>query len=202
MPKQLGSTLMFTIFLVAIAVAVNRAEENTVPGDGLTRHARGPASIAERHAPVSESDAFRHTAKLHGPVTTKIEMLGEPPSAAGDVFTLRGEVVSDQDLDQVAYRWSLPGNVELIGGVATGQIDHLRANVAYFVELTLRSHDASNAQVHLLATAFARGARFAESAQFNTVMQAEFAKSRARLSKSTQDNAASRSSTRGLKVMH
>lgn len=195
MPKQLGSALTFMVFLVAIAVAANRAEENSTEP---ARRTRGPASL-EPHAEAAE---FRHTAKLHGPVETKIDLVGEAPTAAGDVFTLRGEISSAQALDRIAYRWSLPADVELVNGNPNGEIAHLDANQTQSVELTLKAKSSANAQVHLLASAKAHGARFAESAQFNTTAQTAFAESRARLSKATREAEATVAAKQQLKVIH
>jgi methyl-accepting chemotaxis protein len=57
---------------------------------------------------------FRHSAKLHGPVDAKIDLVGDAPAAAGDVFTLRGEITSAEVLERIEYRWSIPAGVELV----------------------------------------------------------------------------------------
>ena len=190
MPKQLGSALMFTVSLVAIVLAANRAQETAeVTAD------RGPASLGGDFENVGAP--FRHTEKLHGPVEVSIDLIGPAPAAAGDVFVLKGVVSSAQRLDNVEYRWAVPASVELVNGQQKGVIEHLDAQRAVDFELTLRARDGGNAQVHLLANARSRGARFAESAQYNTTKEREFAASRDRLMKSTAT-----SETERLKVYH
>ena len=199
MPKQLSSTIMFTVFLVAIVVAANRAEQGDL---GRGAGTRGPASVNGQIALAADVKPalFRHTEKLHGPVTVNLDLVGAEPAAAGDVFVLKGVIRSSQRLENVEYHWSLPATIELINGSLKGTIDTIAADGNVDVELTLRTRTAANAQIHLLATAHAHRARFAESAQYNTVLQHAYRESRERLMKSTE--AAGAPGATDLKVFH
>ena len=200
MPQQLSSTIMFAVFLVAIIVAANRAEDTAL----RSGHPRGPASVESQivaeAAPVSPA-LFRHTEKLHGPVSVGIDLIGADPVGKGDVFTLKGVIGSAERLQNVDYHWNIPASVELVSGQPKGTIDLIEADQTITFELNLRALDSTNAQIHLLATARARRARFAESAQYNTVLQHALAADRERLMKSTEASAAGPGAS-DLKVMH
>jgi hypothetical protein len=171
MPGHLSATVMF-VSLVAIALAANRAAE-------FEDAARGPASIAgsekERvlNASMRVEPILLHTEKLHGPLFVTLGIVDPAPKQVGDVFTLRGMISARKMLDGVDYNWTLPPEVALVQGELTGHLGNLSPNQAHPVDLTLRKVSGENGQVHLVVGASLAGAHFADSAQYNTELQAQ-----------------------------
>lgn len=170
MSGQFSSVVMFCS-LVAIAFAANRATENESPAAS-----RRPASIntikkEEKLGPFNVVSALKHTEKLRGPLSVKLEMLGPKPSAIGDVFVLRGTLVSREVLDSASYTWSVPAGVELVNGAVSGTLTSVGGDTPGVVELTFRKMSADNVQIHLMAIAVRGGSRFGDSAQYNTEVQ-------------------------------
>jgi len=192
------SALMTMAFVVAIAVAANRAEENSY----LPPAPRTPASLKKELVLGNvESPLHRHTEKIHGPVEANVELLGERPEEAGDVFVLKGTVTSSLALTEVDFKWSLPEGVVLVNGELRGQIATLNAGKPAEITLTLKSLTGENHQVHLIASAHRAGTRFAQSVQYNTLMEPVLEAARKDLKKSTKAEEGS-PATGKLKIFH
>ena len=162
------SSAVMMVSLMAIALASNYAEENA------TGRARVPTAVTRSKEQVLgsvEKPMFRHTAKLQGPLETAIELVGERPERAGDVFVVQGVVTSPETLNDVEYKWSLPNDVELINGERTGRIAVLSEGKTTVVQLTLKSLSGDNHQIHFVTGAARNGSRFAQSVQHNTQME-------------------------------
>src|ERR1035437_7279103 len=149
MSGQFSSVIMFCS-LVAIAFAANRATEHVLPAAS-----RRPASIdlikkEEKLGPFNVASALKHTEKLRGPLSVKLEMLGPKPAAIGDVFVLRGTLVSREALQSANYTWSVPAGVELVNGTVSGTLTSIGGDRPGVVELTFRKVSADNVQIHLM----------------------------------------------------
>jgi hypothetical protein len=205
MSQQLSSAIMF-IFLVSIAVAANRAEENSAPPPAVNR--RPAAAAFGKKAPLDEVHAalFRHTEKIHGPVETQIVPIGAAKAEAGQVFVLKGVISASENLTDVDFKWSIPEGVEVINGALSGRLSQVRAERPAEVELTLKALGDINRQVHLLASGSHGGARFADTAQYNTTLQEEIRSAREALAESTKASARKPAATgrahSRLKVLH
>lgn len=163
MSIRLGSVGLF-FSLIAIAFAANQAdlEDHT--------NSRAPASIQVLHkqeklGAFKTGDEIRHTQKLRGPLSVKLEMVGPTPQV-GDTFMVRATIGSRRALNSAGYQWSLPSELELINGQLTGTVDNVDASPT--VELTLKKLSADNAQIHLMASAAQGDVRFGDSTVLNT----------------------------------
>lgn len=169
------SSAVMMMSLMAIALASNYAEEN---GAGRTRVPSAVSRTKEQVLGSVEKPMFRHTAKLAGPLETSIELIGERPERAGDVFVVRGVITSPETLNDVDFKWSLPAGVELINGTQSGRIAVLTENQASSVQLTLKTLTGENHQIHLVTGAARNGSRFAQSVQHNTLLEPVLSASR------------------------
>lgn len=203
MSRHFSSALMF-VSVVAIALAANRAEENSsTTGKGLQR---APASMMSSQAQKEQilgefkrPSKFHYTEKIHGPVETKIELMGARPEQSGDVFVLRGTIVTSENLSDVSYKWSIPAGVQLINGQVSGVIGSVSADHPIEVELTLKKISSQNEQVHLMAGGAEGKSHFAESAQYNTDIQEYLDADRAATKKALEAHS---EDDRKLKVFH
>ncbi|MBX3020702.1 MAG: hypothetical protein KF799_03425 [Bdellovibrionales bacterium] len=190
------SALMTMTFVVAIALAANRAEESaptTPPG-------RDPAALKkELVLGTVEAPLHRHTEKLQGPVEAAVDLIGERPEKSGDVFVMRATISSSVALENVDYKWSLPADVQVVNGELKGQIAVLAPGKPAEVTLTLKSLSGANHQVHLIASAAKGGTRFAQSTQYNTLLEPVLDAGRKNLHKSSKADA---EATGKLKVFH
>ncbi len=157
------SAIFLFIAVAAIAMATHIAD--------LRKQERRPASVKKEQ--LTTAPPFKHTEKLRGPLNAMIELIGAHPIAAGDVFVLRGLIHSTKDLQDVEFKWSIPAGLEVVNGTVAGTISILKSNQPTEVQITLRALGPENRQVHLITNAADRGARFADSAQYNTVLQAK-----------------------------
>lgn len=165
------------IFLVALALAVNHAEQGALSETEPVRmrskkeiHFREVASVA-------------HTEKVRGPLRVRIEPVGQN----GDTFQLLGVFQSSRNLQDVAYQWALPKGSVILDGAIDGMIPHLAANQPVSIEITFRSTSLENQQIHLSAKAREGRRRFGDVAQYNTVDQEAIEQEQNRLRKSTLD---------------
>ena len=171
MPRQFSSALMF-VSVIAIALAANRAEENSV--DTVRR---GPSSVMysgtlkERTlGNFKVASNVHHTEKLRGPLKVTIERVGERNPVVGEIYAVRGVFASSEDLAHVTYKWSIPEGVELVQGTTAGEVA-VSGTENTVIEISLRKQSADNLQLHLVATAHREGNVFADSAQYNTEVQ-------------------------------
>lgn len=104
----------------------------------------------------------RHTMKVTGPISVTLSLDGPPPQVVGDTYTVRGQVLSDQNLNNLTCKWILPKNVELISGVKDS-FHNVTANVPLEVKLVLRAKAAGPQKVQLRAAATQGRSRFAAS---------------------------------------
>lgn len=193
------SALATMTFLVAIALAANYADQDSAG----PRTPRTPAALSKKEMILGGVDKplFRHTDKIRGPVEAAVELIGMRPEAAGDVFVLRGLVTSDLPLTDVDFKWSLPPGVELINGAVRGRIAVLAAGKPAEVQLTLKTLTGENHQVHLIASASRGGTRFAQSVQYNTLLESVLETGRKDLQKSTAESAETEGSGK-VKIFH
>ncbi len=119
---------------------------------------RGPAS----------SSLLRHTQKLKGPLRVQILTDLSQPAEVGDVFELKAEVTSYQNLDQAKLTWQIPPGLEVVTGFKTTQLSNLKAHHPQEVSIFLRKLKDDNLQIHATLTSSLDSAEFADVAQFNT----------------------------------
>lgn len=187
------SALVLFIGVAAIALASQYHETSAID--------RSPA-MAKKELLLGDSGkpAIKHTKKLHGPLESKIELIGAIPEKAGDVFVLKGLVSSSEELRDVEFKWDIPAGLELVNGNVNGTISILQAGLPSEVQVTLRSKTGANEQVHLVAGGNDKGVRFADAAQFNTLLQPMVEASKEALAKSTEQSAPKKQ--KGLKIFH
>lgn len=206
-----GQSIMMFIFVVAIAVAADKAQDvswNAAPAVAGTstapdfaRAARGPAStVAKKDTSfiTEEKAAHKHTSKVRGPLTSAVELVGTAPAAAGDVFVLRAVVSSEEALKDVSFRWLVPAGVEVVSGSVRSTIAFVGPAQPFETQITLRQVSSENVRVHFKTRGKSGEMRFADSAQYNTLMQEALQASKAELKKSTLDHAKKEK----YKVMH
>lgn len=201
MSRQLGSALI-VLFTVAIAVASYRADENAARPP-VTR--RGPSSLGDRKASILgtvEKPNLKHTSKLHGPLTSSLELVGSAPKNPGDQFTVRATIQSDEEMRNVDFKWALPVGIRLIAGQVTGRLDRIAPGKAAELQLELQTETGGNHQIHLIAGSTQDGTRFAQSAQFNTLLEPELEAERQERKAAAKAGANAEDSKRTLRVQH
>jgi hypothetical protein len=129
------SSAVIFIFVLAIGLAANRAEDARGPVASPASQGRRIASLAHTGQPItivtskkSERDfdhtreIHRHTHKLSGPLSSEIVMVGDSPEP-GDIFVLRGVISASASSENVSYKWIIPDGVELVNGEVASVID-------------------------------------------------------------------------------
>jgi hypothetical protein len=173
---------MLFVFSLAIAFAANQAEDVKEPSS------RGPASIAGKKIVFEDVSPIKHTAKVHGPLDVSVELVGARPNGAGDVFVLKGVVQSSETVSNVEYSWRIPEEVEVVNGPLTAVIPSLQPDQPITVEVTLKQKSFANGRIHFRAKSSNSGMRFADTAQYNSMMQDALEASRAELKRSTEED--------------
>ncbi len=171
MPRNTLATAILFTGVFALAFVANRGDEKEMILSSKT----GPK--------------LRHTQKIRGPLDASLELVGPIPDKKGDVFVLKGLLSSEQDLENVNFKWAVPKGLELINGSVSGQIASLRAGQPVEVQLTLKTLDAVNHQVHLMTSGAQGKVRFAATTQYNTLLQQLFDDSTRALAASTEKEA-------------
>lgn len=187
------------VSLVAIVFATNRAQEAAhLPN----KSSRAPASLVTLEkerilGPFKVAPILRHTQKLHGPLSVRIDLASPTPAEIGEVFVLRGSVFSKEDLQNVEFVWSVPPGLEVINGQLNGTLNLVSAAQARELEVTLRKTTTDNVQVHLMVNGSRNDIGFADSAQYNTEVQTMLYGEKKDLDKSNES-----APRRELKVFH
>lgn len=114
---------------------------------------------------------FRHTNKLRGPMTLKWNLIGEQPTTAGDIFELEAIFNSDDYIDTVSAQLVLPPGVELIQGPKTFELSKLGSDGPQKIRFVFKQTSNRNEQIHLVAKGAKPGMQFADTAQFNTLLE-------------------------------
>lgn len=189
-----GQSLMLFVFSVAIALAANQAENIKEPAT------RGPASVSGKKLAFANVSAIKHTMKVHGPIDVNVELVGAPPSGAGDVFVLRGVVQSSEALNEVEYSWRIPQEIEVVNGSLSSVIPALQPDQPVTVEVTLKQKGFANGRIHFRAKASSSGTRFADIAQYNSMTEEALQAAREKLKRSTEEDfAAQKALSQGAK---
>jgi hypothetical protein len=192
--QSLNAGFLF-LTVLALVAAARIAEIN---GEASSRQ---PASYSHKEALLGEPKpaGLKHTHKIRGPLRATVNLASAPIEKIGDVFVLFGSIESSQDLTDVEYKWALPDGVELVNGEATGTISFLNADQPYQVQISLKAKDLDNQQVHLLTAGAKNGIRFADSIQYNTLIDPVVHANKEAMLKSTSKEGAKANS---LKVFH
>ena len=114
---------------------------------------------------------FRHTNKLRGPMTLTWSLIGDQPTSAGDIFELEATFVSEVYIESVNAQLVVPPGVELVKGSKNFEVSKLAADEPQRIRFVFRQTSNRNEQVHLVASAEKPGMRFADSIQFNTLLE-------------------------------
>jgi hypothetical protein len=178
-----GQSLMLFVFSVAIAFAANQAED-MIKEPSM----RGPASVSGKKIVFEEVSAVKHTAKVHGPVDVSVELVGARPNGAGDVFVLKGVVTSSEAVNNIEYSWRIPEEIEVVNGSLEAVIPSLQPDQPFTVEVTLKQKSFANGRIHFRAKSTTPGMKFADTAQYNSMMQEALEASRAELKRSTEED--------------
>lgn len=210
-----GQSLIMFVCVVAIAVAADKAQDvswNTAAASksssvapDFERATRGPASTTVSSSKKDilhsvEKPVHKHTQKLRGPMGASIELVGTPPAQSGDVFVLKGVVVSEEAVKDAQFRWLIPAGVEVVSGSVRSTIAFLTPDQPFETQIVLRQVSPENARVHFKLRARGNGMKFGDSAQYNTFMQAALQASKQDLKKSTLEHA--KEEKKKLKIMH
>lgn len=186
-----GQSLGMFIFTMAIAFAAIRAEDLPSSMAFSPPSTRGPASVSGKKIVFEEASlSAKHTSKVRGPMEVSVELVGARPNAEGDVFVLKGVVVSSEALRDVEYFWKIPAELELVNGSVKSVISDLNAGQPYTMQMTLRQKGFANGRVHFRARGSHGGLKFGDSAQYNSMMQETLEASRAELKKSSEEELA------------
>lgn len=171
MPRNALATAILFAGVFALAWVANRGDEKEMV-------------LSSKAQPK-----LRYTQKLRGPLDASLELVGPTPEKKGDVFVMKGLLSSERDLDNVNFKWAVPKGVELVNGSVSGHISSLRAGQPVEVQLTLKSLDSVNHQIHLITSGAQGKVRFGASAQYNTLLQQLLDDSTRALAASTEKEA-------------
>lgn len=204
------SSIVTFVFLVAIALAANQAEENArdaKPAATAAGGGRGPASVMSKKGPLvaaSEAPMFRHTEKIHGPLAASIQLLGDRPAQPGDVFTLKATIQSMAPLTDVDFTWSLPVGLQHVNGELRGRLNRIFPGQPVELQITVKTQTGEDHQVSLLTAATRNGTRFADSVQYSTLLEPAMEASRQQMKAATAKAALESSGGKSaeLKVFH
>lgn len=175
--------------LMAIALAANHANDGVSSTNPERRSPAsfGAATYEKNIGPFKSPSLLRHTEKLRGPLSVKLEMIGGTRVAnVGEEFVLRGVVTSRSPLDATSYSWSIPEGLEVVNGAINGVLTAISANEPAVVEVTLRKTVAENLQVHLMASSSRDGMNFGDAAQFNTDIEEMLQEKKVRMRETTE----------------
>lgn len=179
MSGNFNSVTMF-VSLIAISLAASRAGHQPSSNDFAmaTASARAPASLEAQTFKESvlagspiKRPLHKHTEKIRGPLSVKLELTSASPSQVGDIFVLKGVVTADASIQNIRFKWAIPAGVEIVSGAPNGTIAQLDANSPKMLEVTLKKVSDQNEQIHLQAEASISQTKFGDVAQFNTDLQ-------------------------------
>lgn len=194
-----GQSLVIFLSVLAIALAANRAEEDT-RGDGMHR---GLASISSHNAKelqfAQQSEVIRRTHKTRGPISVEIQLIGNAPEKSGDVFVLKGVISSETQLRGVDFQWLLPTGVEVVNGELSSVAQNINEGKPFETEITLRQMSSTNERIMLKARGKDSGMKFGDAAVYHSLNQERLEASRKTLMKSTEEYVQEQSK---LKIFH
>lgn len=165
MSRQFVSAVTLFVSVAAIAMAASHSE-NQAAGLRNPAMSRKEINFAE-HKP----SPFKHTEKIHGPASTRLELIGATPEKVGDVFVLKGFVEAEEQITELEFSWALAPGLELVNGVKQGTISLVNPDQAAEVQITLRNLTSENRQVHLIVSGRKGGVKYGTRAQYNTQIQ-------------------------------
>jgi len=139
--------------LLALAFASQELPESDRAGVMGGSASRKPAQLQG-----AVGSHLRHTMKLSGPLSARVHLV---EGQLDDVFVVRGEVSTSEDVSHVDFQWTLPDDVEVVEGVVSGTLDSGRE----FIDLTLRrrgtlSADHEMGRIHLTVSGEQNGMTF------------------------------------------
>src|SRR5262245_31561821 len=99
------SKLALTLGLVSMISLSWWAAENS---------ARARVKSKQEVLSVSEDAGDRHTEKVTGPLTVRVELGGAAPEKVGDIYKLLAHVQSAKDMKNVKLTWLVPGTAQVV----------------------------------------------------------------------------------------
>ena len=122
--------------------------------------------------PVHKHDtSHRHTHKLRGPMTVEWNLIGEQPVNKGDTFELEAVFTTTEYLESINAQLVIPPGVELIQGPKNFELTKLSTDAPQKMRFVFKQTSSRNEQIHLVATGAKAGLKFADSTQFNTLLE-------------------------------
>ncbi len=185
MSNKFVKPLTFLVGLICLIAAALRSEQVGITTLSSARDPKKESSFGL----VERKSIVRHTKKVAGPLRAKIELIGSIPDKPGDTFTVRGILVSEEDLSNVEFDWILPDGIQLINGSSRGIISAVKVGDPIETVLTLKSLKGENQKIFLKAWAKSGGLGFGASAQYNTLLQQLLDDSSRALAASTEKEA-------------
>ncbi len=145
----------------------------------------------------SVADELKHTVKLRGSLRLRLQQV-DGDFSLGQPTTMQAIISSDKNLSNIKVSWSLPSDLELVSGEQKTLIKELKVGEQKTVVVVLKSNAAENLQLHVHAGTTNSGMLFSETAQFNTMTQAEIESNKVELLKRVESDI--QSQTTRLKV--
>lgn len=160
---------LFVLGLIAIGY-VSVVEDATMPYRDIAMVK--PISKMEVLKP-SHKHGFKasHTHKLRGPMLVQWSLIGDQPTSSGDIFELEAVFTSEEPIETINAQLVVPPGVELIKGQKNFSISHLSSGSPQKMRFVFKQSSSRNEQIHLVANGAKSGMRFAESIQFNTLLE-------------------------------
>ncbi|MBK7844014.1 MAG: hypothetical protein IPJ71_10000 [Bdellovibrionales bacterium] len=123
--------------------------------------------------PKNRALGVSHTNKVSGPLLVKMKRtVADESIVPGVPFTLDVEIFSEEDIEGVNLKWSLPDEIVLVNGEIERTIDFSSGNGGVKqTSLTVTSTSEQNQQIHLFVSGQKNGTSFGTSIQFNTLDQ-------------------------------
>lgn len=120
--------------------------------------------------PKNRVQGVRYTNKVSGPLLVKMKRaVADESIVPGVPFTLDVEISSEEDIEGVNLKWSLPNEIVLVNGEIEKTIDFISGNGGVKqTSLTATSKSEQNQQIHLFVSGQKNGTSFGTSIQFNT----------------------------------
>lgn len=145
--------------------------------------------------PISGVQGVNYTNKVSGPLLVKMKKtVADERIVLGAPFTLNVEIFSEEDIEGVDLKWSLPNDIVLVSGEIEEKIDFISGNGGVKqTSLTLTSATEQNQQIHLFVSGQKNGTSFGTSIQFNTRDQALIENENVELVRRSKENMASES---------
>lgn len=185
--KWLLSVALLTLTPVFISLALNYLQQ---PRRSLASQLANYKDHILK--PIKGIRGVTYTNKVNGPLLVKMKKtLADERIVPGAPFTLDVEIFSEEDIEEVDLKWSLPKDIVLVSGRVEEKIDFISGNgTVKQTSLTLTSATEENQQIHLFVSGHKHGTSFGTSIQFNTRDQESIENEQIELVRRSKENMA------------